>query len=278
MGMVEAHLRHLKRRNLRPSTVAQRRRAVARLGRRFDLARVTTEQIEDWFDSRCMGAAARATEISHLRGFYKWAAGEGLIAPDPTIKLTRPRLPRRLPRPIPEADLQVAVELAPLVIRSMLMLAGFAGLRACEIAGLCGEHVNRADRVLLLEETKGGGMASVPIGPHLWPVVSEFPEAGRVFLLTDGRPMAPHNVSHWCNRYLHSIGISHTLHSLRHRFGTRIYESSGRDLRATQELLRHQTPVSTAIYTYVSPGHLRSAVDGLPALGARAISAEHRRR
>lgn len=240
---------------------------MVRLGRSHDLARVSTEQLEDWLDSRPMQAEGRATEISHLRGFYKWAVMEGLLDHDPTVRLVRPRIARRLPRPMPEGDLAMAVEAAPPQIRAMLMLAGFAGLRACEVAGLMGEHVLFSEGVILVEEGKGGGMSSVPLAPVLVPVLRGLPRSGYLFRLTDGRPMAPHNVSHWCNRYLHSMGIEHSFHALRHRFGTKVYEASGRDLRATQELLRHRTPVSTAIYTWVSPGHLADAVNRLPAVG-----------
>lgn len=267
MGMVEDHLRYLRRRNLRPSTIGQRRLALRRLGRTFDLTRVTTDELERWLDDRGMGPEARACEISHLRGFYKWAVNEGRLRHNPAEKLVRPKIARRLPRPMPEADLTVAVQMAPEPVRSMLMLAAFAGLRACEIARLEGEHVQVAAGVLLVVEGKGGGMSSVPIAAPLVPVLRRLPKSGPLFFLSDGRRFAPHNVSHHCNNYLHGLGIKHSLHTLRHRFGTAVYEASGRDLRATQELLRHRTPVSTALYTWVSPGHLADAVQRIPPVG-----------
>lgn len=270
LGVVEDHLRHLARRNLRPSTISQRRRALGRLARSHDLTRVTTDELERWLDDRDLGPEARGCEISHLRGFYKWAFMEGRLGHDPTLRLVRPKIPKALPRPMPEDDLAMAVDLAPEPVRSMLMIAAFAGLRACELAQLQGEHVLRDDGVLLVAEDKGGGMSAVPIAPALQQVFGRLPRSGPLFLLTDGRPMRPHNVSHWCNNYLHSIGISHSLHSLRHRFGTMVYEASGRDLRATQELLRHRSPVSSARYTWISPGHLATAVNRLPAIGQQA--------
>jgi integrase/recombinase XerC len=266
MGMVEDHLRHLRRRNLRASTIQQRRRALIRLARSLDPARVTTEELEGWLEDRDLQPEGRSTEISHLRGFYRWAVMEGRLAKDPTLRLVRPKIPRRLPRPIPEGDLAMAVEAAPEPIRSMLMLAAFAGLRAIEIAGLEGEHLLIDEGVILVAEGKGGGMSSVPIAPVLVPVLRRLPPSGRLFRLTDGRPMAPHNVSHWCNNYLHDMGISHTLHQLRHRFGTQVYRAT-RDLRVTQELMRHQSPVPTAGYTWVSPGNLSDAVNRLPEVG-----------
>lgn len=265
--MVDDHLRHLGRRNLRPSTIQQRRRALRRLARSHDLTRVTTDELEQWLDGRDMGAEARACEISHLRGFYRWALDEGRLSQDPAAKLVRPKIARRLPRPMPEPDLEVAIQMAGEPVRSMLMLAAFAGLRACEIARLEGEHIHRAAGVILVVEGKGGGMSSVPMAPVLVPVLRRLPRSGPLFFLSDGRRVAPHNVSHWCNNFLHSLGIRHTLHSLRHRFGTTVYEASGRDLRTTQELLRHRTPVSTALYTWVSPGHLATAVDRIPVVG-----------
>jgi len=71
-------------------------------------------------------------------------------------------------------------------------------------------------------------------------------------------------VSRLCNDHLHSIGIPHTLHSLRHRYGTQVYRASGRDLRLTQELMRHKTPVSTALYTWVDPAEGAAVVAKLP--------------
>ena len=74
------------------------------------------------------------------------------------------------------------------------------------------------------------------------------------------------HVSQITNRYLHDIGIAHTLHTLRHWFGTNCYRVSGRDLRATQELMGHESPASTQVYTWVDPGELAEAVGRLPAL------------
>jgi len=71
-------------------------------------------------------------------------------------------------------------------------------------------------------------------------------------------------VSKAVNKYLHEVGISHTLHTLRYWFGSNTYRASGRDLRLTQELMRHRSPISTSIYTYVSPGEMVNVVNRLP--------------
>ncbi len=69
-----------------------------------------------------------------MRGFYRWAHTHGLVERDPTYLLHRPALPRRLPRPIPDDRLAVALDRASARVRPWLYLAAYAGLRCCEIA------------------------------------------------------------------------------------------------------------------------------------------------
>lgn len=76
-------------------------------------------------------------------------------------------------------------------------------------------------------------------------------------------PIKAWSVSHKAADYLRSCGIDATIHQLRHRFATAVYQTSGRDLRTTQELLRHATPLSTAIYTWVDPADASQAVNAL---------------
>jgi integrase/recombinase XerC len=67
-----------------------------------------------------------------------------------------------------------------------------------------------------------------------------------------------------CNEYLHDMGFSKTLHTLRHWYGTAVYKALGRDLRQTQELMRHQHISSTECDTWVDPGEAAPIVGRLP--------------
>jgi hypothetical protein len=48
------------------------------------------------------------------------------------------------------------------------------------------------------------------------------------------------------------------------RYGTLVYKACGHDLRATQESMRHNLPVRTALYTFNDPTDTRSIVNALP--------------
>lgn len=268
---VRAFLDDCRLKNLQPTTVDQKRRCLARLERAWgEPLGLTTVEIRA-FLARLDQAESRATELAHLRTFYKWAVLNGYRSDDPTLPIPRPKVPRRLPRPIPEEDLRMAIDTAPERIRLMLLLAAYAGLRAKEIAELRGESIwwQYDPPVLVVEEQKGGDMGAVPLAPILVEELAGAARSGWVFPRRDGTPgpNKPWMVSRLCNDHLHSLGITHTLHTLRHRFGTQALRMSKGNLRITQELMRHRTPVSTALYTWINPAESAEVVRALPTYG-----------
>jgi site-specific recombinase XerD len=271
---MEEHLRHMRRRNLRPSTIRQRRYVLQRLTAHIAplrLDQVDLDALRAYIDERALvlGDVSRATEISHLSAFYRWCTLEGVVGVNPMLRLERPRVPLGRPRPIPDAALTVALEQAPAHrIRPWLYLAAYAGLRACDIAGLETENVGlHAEPAIMWLVTKGGGMRSVAISVFLHDVLTEsgLPADGWLFPRLDGNPghVPAVVVSQVCNRYLHELGIAHTLHSLRHWFGTQVYRAT-HDIRLTQELLGHRNLATVMGYTAVDPTDAVRAVNLLP--------------
>jgi integrase len=260
---IDRYIEHCGRRNLRPTYVNNQRLALRRLAQVLDPLTATTAELEHYLDGRNLAPASRATEIAYLAGFYTWALDENLIAASPARKVARPRIPVRLPRPMPDVDIARALAEAPCDVAPILSLAVYAGLRACEIAQLRVEDF--AAGVLVIRESKGGGESAVPISPTLAANLARCPLPDAGWLFPSARGTGHVSRSRICglaNDYLRSLGIVHTLHSLRHGFGTAVYRST-RDLRLTQELMRHRSVQSTVGYTRLDPHSGAEAVAAL---------------
>ncbi|RIK08040.1 MAG: hypothetical protein DCC47_16050 [Acidobacteria bacterium] len=274
--LVARHCAHLAYLGRARGTVDQRRWLLRRLATWLaprSLLDPSAEQLVAFSRRPGRGASARAAEVTHMRGFYRWAHTHGLVERDPTYLLHRPALPRRLPRPIPDDRLAVALDRASARVRPWLYLAAYAGLRCCEIARGRSDDWQR-DLGVIVVVGKGGDEAAVPVAPILADVLDVMPP-GWWAPRWDGRPgpLSANMVSQHGNRALRDLGIDDTMHSLRHWCGTQTYRVSGRDIRLTQEMLRHRSPTSTALYTWVDPGDLAGVAARLPGLGRRALRA-----
>ncbi len=268
------YLQSLRSRNYAQTTIYARGRAIVRFraatGR--DPLDLTPDEMIGWWTDLHLTPSSRAGELGHIRGYAHWAVRHGVIEADPTHLLDRPRLPRRVPRPITEASLGAALTGAPRDVCLILSLAAFCGLRACEISAL--EWADVTDESLLLHG-KGAKERLVPVHPAVRAALRALPAGprrGPVLRRRDeqlGR-VPPHLICHWANSYLHERGIDETLHQLRHRFGTQVYLLS-QDLRLTQDLLGHASPTTTALYAQWDVTHASSVVLRLPV--PRALAA-----
>ena len=276
MPEVALHLRHLELLGRAPETIAARRRALGRmriaLGK--SLLEASAADLKAWRAALAVAPGTVAGYVSHAIQFYAWAVAEGVAEANPAAGLPVPRQGRMLPRPAGEADLFAAVAGAPPRIRPWLVLAGWAGLRAKEIALLQRKHVHETARppVLLIarDATKGTRERVVPLCAFALEALAEhgLPARGWVFRRADGQhgPNTPMRVSGAANRWLHREGFSFTLHQLRHRFATEAYRTT-RDLRLVQELLGHASPLTTAGYAAIVQDGAIGAVEALPVPG-----------
>jgi len=71
-------------------------------------------------------------------------------------------------------------------------------------------------------------------------------------------------VSNQAAAFFRKIGMSYTIHQLRHTFGTTIYQQT-RDLLLTQDVMRHNSPVTTRLYVQTSSPEATTAMDRLSA-------------
>lgn len=206
--------------------------------------------VQDWKPD------TRKAMRSAFRSFYAWALAHEYVANDPSLKLPKVRVPKGEPRPVPEAILAKALEVADDETWRMLVLGAYAGLRRAEIARVHSQEVT--DQGLRVTG-KGGHTRVVPIHPLVGQALDgvngwAFPSSVR-----PGRPVGPDYVHDRVSSVLPSPWSTHTL---RHRFASRAYAGT-RDLRAVQMLLGHSTPETTARYVLVPDDMLKATVAGL---------------
>jgi integrase/recombinase XerD len=152
-------------------------------------------------------------------------------------------------------------------VHSALMLAAYAGLRSFEVCRCHGRHLDRSTGVLRLPERKGGDPGHVPCPPVLLDHLDTLPRSDWWFPSPHGGPMKEQSIEGGVNAFLHALGITSTMHQVRHWYATELLEACG-DLRVVQECMGHRSPATTAIYTLVRPARAAAAVARLPVVQA----------
>jgi integrase/recombinase XerC len=210
-----------------------------------------------------------ARKSSAIRSFFADAVRRDLLASNPAADLSRPRLPDRLPRALPERQVGAILDALPdgsppdLRDRAILELLYSTGIRVSELASLT---VDAFTSDLLSISGKGGRQRSIPVGRPAQAAITRWLEAGRPAL-------AGAEAGAWLfvgnrGRRLDERGIRRVVrnraatfpHALRHSFATHLLEG-GADLRVVQELLGHRDLATTQIYTAVSAQFLKSTYD-----------------
>jgi site-specific recombinase XerC len=292
--LVKLYDRDQRRRGLASTTLEVRRYHLALFLKETSPTRFsqhTPESIKDWLDVHMAEterkAAKRTKTQSHatlykrrywwlsvLSCFYDWAVEAGYLRNNPVRRVHRPRLKRMLPRPIPDAELSSALRQADPQMRCWLLLGALAGLRCQEMAGLDREDILEAEGLIRGVHGKGGHERMVPLHAQVLGalVALPMPPAGALFRRKMGGRFDASRVSHEVNLFLHGLGITSTAHTLRHFFGTKLYAGS-HDLRLTQEMLGHQSPTTTAIYTAFDRGSAAEAVRALQIGGSTGSQA-----
>lgn len=263
---------------------------VACTGRR-DLQAVDLAAMRAWLAAMHASGQSRASiarRAAAARSFTGWCARQGLLDADPGSRLASPRVQRRLPTVLDQAQAQAVMEVAAMPAampaamaaeqdgpnaltvrdRCLVELLYATGVRVAELCALDIGDVDwerRTVRVL----GKGRKERVVPFGIPAadalrdWMQVRDAlatPASGRALLLgARGGRIDQRSVRAVVGRITQEAGVPRLApHGLRHTAATHVLEG-GADLRAVQELLGHASLATTQRYTHVSAERLRQA-------------------
>lgn len=272
--LIPLHLEAIDDGEHSPHTIAKRTNVLWRLHEwlPFGVAYASTDQLNGFMQHKVWSRATRCTYDNHIRQAYRWWTKYGHMDGDPSIEMTRPKQPTHLPHPATDADLAAALG-AGEPVGLIALLAAYEGMRVSEIAAADREDINQEST--LIPVGKGGRVGIVPTHPLVWERVRSLP-AGPLITDRRGHEVTGHWVSQLVRRRLNKIGLSDSAHDWRHWYGTtlqRLY----RDVRVTQECLRHASVATTMVYTLVTGQQRSEAVGTLPILTVNNVSVPHQR-
>ncbi len=265
----------MKLRAYSPKTRKNYRNHLLRFSRHFT-DRSPLEIGEEEIRAYLLSLIEREASHSHLNqaiSAIKLLYEKVLHRPKVIAQLPRPRRERKLPTVMSRDAAQALLNAAGnLKHQTMLVLVYSAGLRVGEVVRLRIEDLD-ADRGLLHVRSGKGRKDRYTLYSELAvAMVKAYVEAFQpVTWLFNGpdprRHITERTVQKVVTRAREKAGIPQhiTTHSLRHSFATHLLEG-GTDLRYIQELLGHNSPKTTEIYTHVSRkdlGRIQSPVDSL---------------
>jgi integrase/recombinase XerD len=211
-----------------------------------------------------------------LKGFYRFAFGEALIATDVAAHLDLPRMPRLLPETLTQQETERLLD-APagdaLLDRALLELLYAAGLRISEALRLDLEDLS-FDGAYVRVIGKGDRERLVPVGEIALEAIRAWltgpreallavshvqpHRGGPIFLAKSGKRLGRQQAWAIVKRAAAVAGLNDRVspHTLRHSFATHLLEG-GADLRIVQELLGHASISTTQLYTHVTGERIR---------------------
>lgn len=242
---------------------------------------VELKTLEDFLlhiSSENLSARTQARLISGIRSFFKYLLLENIIESDPTELLEFPKIGRKLPDvlSVDEIDMiEAAIDLSkPEGHRNKAMIETMysCGLRVSELVNLKFSDTYFDDSFVKIVG-KGNKERLVPVSAKAIREINYYRDHYRnhlsikrihedfIFLNRNGRPLTRVMVFTIIKQLAKIAGINKNIspHTFRHSFATHLIEG-GADLRAVQEMLGHESILTTEIYTHIDREYLREAI------------------
>jgi integrase/recombinase XerC len=227
-----------------------------------------------------LGKASVARSLAAVRSLYRWLAQEGVVEQNPSVLVSTPKLPKKLPR-VPTIEEMNTVldgpmpEVAAFPERDRLMfeLLYGCGIRNSELVGINLDDIRLSNEAILIRG-KGKKERYVPFGDSVKSALASYlplrlrmlaqrkKNTNALLINQRGGRLTTRSAGRIVKKVAVAKGLPPDVHphTLRHAFGTHMLEE-GADLRAIQEMLGHERLSTTQRYTQLSMKHVLEVYD-----------------
>ena len=267
-------------RKMSPNTVSSYASDVAAFLESYgsDPRKASGGDIADYLSSRSAGISKRTQSrmLSSLSSFFNWLILEGERSDNPCDAVDHPKLGRYLPEVLSVQEVTDIIEGVKTDTwqgvrdRAILEILYGCGLRVSELCELKLSNVYASEGFLRVIG-KGNKERLVPIGGaaleafgawlDLRPQTAAPAYDDYVFLNRFGKPLSRISVFNMVKKNATLAGVEKEIspHTFRHSFATHLIEN-GADLRVVQEMLGHESILTTEIYTHIDTATWQKAV------------------
>ncbi|HNZ68528.1 MAG: site-specific tyrosine recombinase XerD [Prolixibacteraceae bacterium] len=232
----------------------------------------------EWLNQKGVSPRTQARTISGIKSFFKYLLIEEKIMNDPTTLLESPKVGRKLPDILTMEEIDLLIDSVDVSKpegqrnRAMLETLYSCGLRVSELVSLKMSNLN-FDQGFIKVEGKADKERLVPISKSAIDEINGYVEGYRkglnidkdhvntLFLNRRGKNLSRVMVFTIIKELATKVNLGKKIspHTFRHSFATHLI-NGGADLRAVQEMLGHESILTTEIYTHIDKDYLKSTI------------------
>lgn len=241
---------------------------------------VTGDNLCRWVGAlaeREISKRSQARAISSVKSFYDFLDREGRIHKSPCDALDSPKMQRYLPVVLSVDEVSAIIASVDLSKpeghrnKAMLEMLYSCGLRVSELITLKISDLF-FDEGFIRVVGKGSKQRLIPVGEYAVSAVNLYLGQRRtlpvergsedyLFLNRRGKPLTRQMVFKIVTDQAAAAGIGKTIspHTFRHSFATHLVEN-GADLRVVQQMLGHESILTTEIYTHIDSAKWQESI------------------
>ena len=233
----------------------------------------------EWMSQKGISPRTQARTISGIKSFYKFLLIEEAVENDPTTLVESPRIGRKLPEILTDDEINSLIEAIDetkaegLRNKAILETLYSCGLRVSELVDLKLSNLHFEQEFLRIAG-KGERERLVPISKRAIEDIKKYLVISRkkltiekgfeniVFLNRRGKKLSRVMIFTIIKNLADKIKLQKNIspHTFRHSFASALVQG-GADLRTVQEMLGHESILTTEIYAHLDKEYLKDTVN-----------------